>query len=183
MSRGLTVDEQSRLSDNPYRSERLIEILTPATNYFYTTGDVNIDALTDTNGGTQTYIANHPVEIITELNELYEPGKNEIGVRISDIGNNFYDDMIRVANNYDYFKTELNIYLLFRNISTGVAYTSDIITLFKGNVSSIDANRNISNLVINIKATNVFSSFIGVNGRKRSDFIEGITSDTIDWAN
>jgi hypothetical protein len=181
MARDLTANQQSRLEDNPYRSERLIEILTPATNYFYTTGDINVDVLTDTNGGTSTYLSNMPVEVITELTELYEPGLNEVGITISDISNSLYDNVIRLNNNYDYQKTELNIYLLFRNISTGVAYTSDVITLFRGNVYKVDTSRTASNLTINIRANNYFNNFLGVNGITTADFPQGLITDNIDW--
>lgn len=183
MSRDLTANQQSRLEDNPYRAERLIEILTPDTNYFYTTNDLNVDVLTDTNGGTSTYVANMPVELVTEITELYEPGLNEVGIRISDISNSVYNDITRVNDNFDYQKTELNIYLLFRNASTGVAFTSDVITLFRGNVYKVDTTRTTNNLTINIRANNYFSNFLGTNGFTTADFPEGLITDNIDWGN
>jgi len=181
MARDLTANQQSRLADNPYRAERLIELQTPDTNYFYTTGDKNIDVSTDTSFGTQTFLANMPVELVTELVELYEPGLNEVGITISDISNSLYSDVTRINDNYDYQKTELNIYLLFTDISTGTAYTSDVITLFRGNVYKVDALRNENNLTINIRANNVFSNFIGVNGLTTADFPQGMITDDIDW--
>lgn len=181
MARDLTANQQSRLTDNPYRAERLIEILTPGANYFYTTGDKNIEALTDTNGGTQNYLANMPVELVTELTELYEPGLNEVGITISDISNSLYSNVTRLNNNYDYQRSDLNIYLLFRNVSTGVAYTDDIVTLFRGSVYKVDSMRNENNLTINIRANNSFSNFLGVNGKTTADFANGLVTDNIDW--
>lgn len=181
MSRGLTANQQTRLTANPYRAERLIEILTPSQNYFYTSGDANVDALTDTNGGTQTYLANHPVELVTELVELYEPGLNEVGITVTDISNSIYANITRLNNNFDYLKTSLNIYLLFRDVSTGTAYTDDIITLFQGNVYKIDTSRTQDNLTINIRANNSFGNFIGTNGLTTADFPQGLITDDIDW--
>lgn len=181
MSRGLTENQQTRLSNNPYRAERLIEILTPGANYFYTTGDIDVDVLTDTNGGTSTYLANMPVELVTVITELYEPGLNEVGVVITDISNTLYTNITRINNNYDYQRSKLNIYMLFRDVETGTAYTSDVITLFRGNVYKVDAERTNTNLTINIRANNYFNNFLGTNGLTTSDFPKGLITDAIDW--
>jgi hypothetical protein len=181
MSRGLTADQVTRLSTNPYRVERLIEILTPGANYFYTTGDVNVSASTNTSDGTKSYLANNGVELLIELQELYEPGANEMGVRLTDISGSLYSNITRFNNNYDYLKSSLNVYLLFRDVSTGSAYTSDIISLFQGSVYKIDANRDAVNLTLNVRANNLFANFVGVKGRSTSFFYDGMISENIAW--
>lgn len=179
MSRGLTTNQNTRLSEQVYRSEKLIEIITPGTNYFYTTGDISVTTLTDTSLGTQTFLADNGVELFLDLKELYEPGLSEVGIEIGDVDGTIYEDITRVNNNYDFGRSTMNVYLLFRDIATGTPYTSDIITLFKGDVYKVDLNRDDTNMTINVRAHNLFSNFIGTNGLTVADFSNGITIDNI----
>jgi hypothetical protein len=70
---------------------------------------------------------------------------------------------------------------LFRDVSTGSAYTSDIISLFQGSVYKVDANRDAKNLTLNVRANNLFANFVGVKGRSTSFFYDGMISENIAW--
>jgi hypothetical protein len=181
MARDLTVNQQSRISDNPYRSERLVEIQTPSGSLYYTTGQYNVNVSTETSGGAQIFNAFHGIELIGNLNEQYQVGINEIVISIGDVEDNVYDIITRTAQNYDYQRTLVNVYWLYRNVANTIPYSSDIITLFQGTIKSIDINRTEEDSVINIRASNNFTNFDLVNGKKTSEFTNGQTATEFNW--
>lgn len=173
MARTLTSGQQTALEANPYRAERLLEIQTPAGSYYYTTGQFDVSASTATSGGTQTYQRAGAIEIFGEITEAYDLGINELQITVSDISDVLYDNVTRTSNDFDFQRTAINLYWLFRNVSTGVADTSNIITLYQGVITKLEAVRTEDNFVLVIRAANKFSNFDLINGRKTSDFSAG----------
>jgi len=168
MSRGLNTDQVSNLQLNPYRLERLIEIKTPSTDYYYTTGTGDVTVTTPTSG-SQTFLAENGVQLFGEIGEIYDFGVNEIVVQIGDVSNTVYAELTRAANNFDFPRTEVHIYMAFRSVTTGLV-SSDIINLYSGQVYKIDATRDTEELAINLRCSSQFSNFAAVNGRSVSDF-------------
>lgn len=183
MARDLTANQQSRIQDNPYRVERLVELQTPAGSYYYTTGEFDVSATTATGGGAQTYLANNGIEMFGEIVETHNLAINEIQISIGDVSDTIYDNITRQANDYDFQRSLVNIYWLYRNASSGVAYSSDIITLFQGVMASVNFNRTETDAVLNIRANSRFSNFSLSNGRRTSDFVKGQFATTVKWGN
>lgn len=179
MARTLTAGQQSAIEANPYRAERLLELQTPAGSYYYTTGQFDVSASTATSGGSQTYLASNGIEIFGDIVENYELGITELQINIGDVSDTIYDNITRTANTYDYQKTAVNLYWLFRDPSTGVADTSNIITLFQGSISKLDSARTADDFILIIRASNNFTNFDLVNGRKTSDFVQN--TYTVYW--
>jgi len=183
MARDLTANQQSRIQDNPYRAERLVELQTPAGSYYYTTGDFDVSASTDTSGGTQTYLANNGIEMFGVIAETHNLAVNTIQISIGDVDDTIYDNIVRQTNDYDFQRSLVNIYWLYRSVSSGVAYSSDIITLFQGVIAKVDYNRTETDAVLNINANSRFSNFELINGRRTSDFVKGQFATTVKWGN
>ena len=173
MARTLTSGQQTALEANPYRLEKLLEVQTPAGSYYYTTGQFNVDASTDTSGGTQTYLRANGVELFGDIVENYDLGINELQINIGDVSDTVYDNITRTSNDFDFQRTAVNVYWLFRDVSTGVPDTSNIITLFKGVITKLDSLRTDDDFILIVRAANKFSNFDLVNGRRTSDFIQG----------
>lgn len=181
MARDLTSIQQTLLSSNPYRVEKLIEIQTPGGSFYFTTGQFDVSLSTDTSGGTQTYLQENGVEIVGNIREYYTLVKNEISITIGDVSDLVFDDIIRLADDYDYQNTAVNIYLLFRDPNTGSAYTSETVDLFRGTISSVQVLRNEQDVRIDIRVTNQFANFDYKNGRKTSDFVNDKVANQINW--
>jgi len=183
MARDLTSNQQALLSANPFRVERLIEIQTSAGSYYFTTGQHDVVASTDTSDGGKTYVANNSVTLNGIVREYYTLAINEITIDIGDVTNTLYDNLIRPDNNYDFTNTEVNIYLLFRDPTTGAPQTSDIINLYKGSINRINVLRTKSTSVIQISITNKFGNFDKTVGRRSSNFTKAKTAGQINWGN
>ena len=181
MARDLDENQQAVLATNPFRVERLVEIQTPAGTYYYTTGQHDVAASTDTSAGTVTYVAANGIKLNGIVRDYYQLAINEITLDIGDVGNVVYENIVRTQNNYDFTNTEVNIYLLFRNPTNGAPQTNAIVTLYKGAINKISAVRTDSENTILISVTNKFGNFDKTVGRRTSEFTKAATAGRINW--
>lgn len=180
MARTLTAAQQSSLTANPFRAERLIEIITPDTTLRYTTGQIPVSIILP-DSTTGTFESDHGLELLTDINELYDFGVTEVVLQIGDLSDVVYDDLVRASTLFDFTRTQVNIYLLFRDVTTTLPYANDYITLFSGFVVKLDVRRTPNDLVINLRANNQFANFDKVNGRKTSSLPGALTADKIEF--
>ena len=184
MARTLDATQQGLLENNPFKVERLLEIKTPAQNYFYTTGSEQVSVNTGTSGSLAAFLPANGIEVLGDINELHEINLNEIDIIIGDVGDVLYDNLTREASSppYTFGQTDINIHLLMREPNTNFAYTTNTIPLFLGSVSKLTANRTTTTFTLNIRATNRFAQINSVNGRLTSKFF-GNTPELINWGN
>lgn len=183
MSRVLNASQQAILEGNPYFVERLLEIQTPDVSYYYTSGSVDVAVDTGTSGGSQTFLANNGVEVIGDISEIYELSINELIIQIGDVGDVIFDNMVRASTSYDFARTNVQIYLLFRHPQTYAAYASETMNIFKGGISKIDITRSETDSVINLRIASKFARFDNVNGRNTSDYAQGLITTGLVWGN
>lgn len=188
MARDLSADQKTNLTDNPFYIEKLLTINTPSGNFYYTTGEFNTEQDTQHGFGLQDYVADNGVEIVGNLNELYELNLNELQITIGDVSDTVYDAITQesAVSQYAYTNTNVYIDLLFRELSSGLGTapksTGVVIPVFDGSISKINGVRTATDFVLTLMITNKFAGLRSTNGRKTSNF-SSATTDRVNWGN
>lgn len=165
MSRGLNATQIGFLEAKATAHEYLVEILyTTASDLFYTTGSSNVAVSTATSGGSQTFIANNQVSLISDIEESYELTSSNITLEIATSDQTFLTNLAS-----EYKKAQVNVYVMFRNTTTNNADTTNIIQLFKGTISTFGVNGGTTQNIITINCSNNFTNFDTIYFQTASD--------------
>lgn len=177
MARTLSSSIITALSRTTYITEDLIELYTGSgTNYFYTTGQSNITLVTPTQAYPGvSFTTSNGLRTIDNLVESYTPVQNDYGIQLETFDNTV---IANIETNFQ--KCRLVVYKMFRDSTTNVADTSNLITMFDGYASSFDLQGGSGIQTLQIKFKNIFSNLGVVKGRTNSQ-LEPTTGIKMMW--
>lgn len=190
MSRPLTSGQTTRLQDNPYIVDTLVEI----GNYFFTTGDKDVDLSTATSGGTQTFTADNSLQVFGSIAELYRPNTSTVNLQFGTFDQTFINNIANTQTVYltqsettltrvehRFYNTDVVIHKLYRNPLSQIPDTSNYITVFNGKISGIDTNISQDSQVLNVRVSSLFADFNRVKSRSSIDFPYANQNQKIYW--
>jgi hypothetical protein len=170
MPRDLSIQQQNLLSQSQYIVEELVEIYTATgSNYFYTTGVYAVDVSTPTSSGSRTFTPNNSLTVITNITESYQLSSGGISLQLGQLDNVFSSPGIITALTTRYTKNRVVVYKMFRNSSTLAPFTSDIIQIYDGLVTSVNIDTNETSQTISMECSSIFRVLDKVTGRTNTD--------------
>lgn len=170
MTRGLTAANLTALLEPNFSTETLIELyVNGVINQRYTTG------LTDVTIGIINYSATNGVTLVGNLNESYILNQNQFNLQIETTDVNFVNTLEAARNNI-----RVVAYQMFRNLTTGVPDTANLIPLYDSNAAEITVQGGEGPLTISIQTRPVFNALDKVKSRTNSD-LEPPTGTSIIW--
>lgn len=176
MSRDLTVNQIANLTQQQYISENLIEIYTgEGTDYFYTTGLTDVDVDTGTTSGSETFLVNNQISVVSEFQEDYDPQVGTFTLQWETLDNNLVDILTT-----DFLKTRIVVYKMFRDSTTLQADTANLIQIIDSTVTELDITADEQTQAVNLRCQTVFANLNAVKGRTNGNFAPDTTA-TIFW--
>ena len=177
MARTLSAGTLVALGRQNYIVEDLIEIYTGAgVNYFYSTGNSNITVVTPTQVHPgAAFTINNSVSILGNLVESFIPTESEITLTLDTLDNAIVGN---IETNLQ--KCRLVIYKMFRDSSTNVADTTNLISIFDGTATSMDLVGGETGQTLQVKYKSIFSNLDIVKNRTNSQ-LEPATGVKMYW--
>lgn len=154
MPRGLNATQINFLNAQAAVYEYLVELTgTGFTSTYYTTGNNDVTVTTPTSG-SQTFVANNQIQVITNFIESYSLVGSSISLVFASA-----DTTLQTNLSTSFSKLTVNIYIMFRNTSTNVADTTNIIRMYSGYVTDYQTSGGINNHTITLQSNSLFSNF------------------------
>lgn len=125
MTKGLDAGQVTLLESAVFLSETLVEI-EAASNYYYTTGGIDIVATTDTSGGSQTFLSRSLIDEISPIPELTLSVNQKLGIVFTGTDLSIPQTFVN--------GTTVRLYKVFRDTSTYAIKSSDPILAFEGQI-------------------------------------------------
>jgi hypothetical protein len=175
MARNLSIQQEQLLNNSQYIVEELVEVYTAlGVNYYWTTGPYNITTGTATSGGNRAFTPNNSLNVISNLTESYQLNSGGISLTLGNLDNSEIAGSpptpgVITTLTTRYTKNRVVVYKMFRNATTLEAFTSGLIQIYDGTVTSVNIDTDESSQTINMECSSIFRAFDKVTGRTNTD--------------
>lgn len=175
MSRITNATIISNLNQPAYAAETLIEITNGATAYYYTTGNSDVACATATIASVHTFLATNQVSVVGNMVESYDPSQGDFTLQIDT-----NDTALINTLTVNFLKTRITAYKMFRNVSTNVADTANLIQIYDSFATDVVVQGGKDGISIQMKSRTVFNGLNTRKGRTNHD-LEPPTGINIVW--
>jgi hypothetical protein len=176
LSRGLSTGSITNLAQSEFVTEVLVEItLSNGSQLFYTTGHSNVTTSTPTRPVSTTYNATNQVTVVSSLRESYDPLQGDFILQIDTTDTSLINSLTT-----NFLKITVVAYKMFRNISSNVPDTTNLIQLYNSNVTDCVVQGGLDELSIQLRSRTILNGLDVVKGRTNSQ-LEPSTGINIVW--
>ena len=185
MARSLSAAQIALLANSQYIVEDLIEVYaSDGTVYYWTTGQFTVSVDTSTTATAQTFTPSNNVSFVADIIESYELNNGNISIQLTILDNSSPSIagspgvISKLATNF--LKTRIVVNKMFRDSTTFVADSTNLIQVYDGTVTEFNIETDESVQTVTLQCQSVFNSFEKIRSRMNTD-LQPQYGGTIYW--